>query len=220
MPLAKGMPLSISWRLQERRSPGESRVMLLPCQSNSSNHSDLNVPLLTASLCQRVTFSIQLKWPPRSGIKTKKVWLALKCKRPPSPACSSPQGTRDTPGVWLAALYSKSRPWSSIRSPQRSAPWSGAKGNQMQMGSWPLRCYDYNRHFGLFSWGSPSTDRLKKKLVCIISQNGSKPFLNLGHRHVLPRSIILNLQKIKGSLLKQNDMTFWTKVRSAFTKIL
>ena len=163
MPLLKGRLQASPGGFRKGGLRRESRVMLLPCQSNCSNHSDLNVPLLTASLCQRVTFSIQLKWPPRSGIKMKKVWLALKCKRPPSPACSSPQGTRDTPGVWLAALYSKSRPWSSIRSPQRSAPWSGAKGNQMQIGSWPSRCYDYNRHFGLFPWGSPSTDRLKKK---------------------------------------------------------
>lgn len=33
----------------------------------------------------------------------------------------------------------------------------------------------------------------KKKLLCVVSQNGSQPFLNLSHRHVLPQSIILNL---------------------------
>lgn len=32
-----------------------------------------------------------------------------------------------------------------------------------------------------------------RELVCIKPQNGSKPFLDLGHRHVFPQGIVLNL---------------------------
>lgn len=47
-----------------------------------------------------------------------------------------------------------------------------------------------------------------EKLVCVISQNGSKPLLHLGHRHVLPLSIILNLQRIESSFSDQSDKNF------------
>lgn len=50
----------------------------------------------------------------------------------------------------------------------------------------------------------------KKKLLCVVSQNGSQPFLNLGHGHVLPHSIVLNLQKTKAAY--QTQMTGLSEV--------
>lgn len=79
-------------------------------------------------------------------------------------------------------------------------------------------CHFLKALWAIFPWGSSSIEKVQnRKLVCVISQNGSKPFLHLGHRHVLPQSIILNLRKIK-SRLDQNNTTFWTEVPTGFAQ--
>lgn len=70
----------------------------------------------------------------------------------------------------------------------------------------------------VFPCRSSTENAESEKLVCVISQNGSKPLLHLGHRHVLPLSIILNLQRIESSFSDQSDKNFRTEVSTGFAQ--